>query len=50
MASAHQGPTELRQLEPPGPLALHYGASTPAMVVLAHLVFGAVVGGLYQFH
>ncbi len=49
MASLHQGPTELRQLEPPGPLALYYGASTPAMVVLAHLVFGAVVGGLYRF-
>jgi hypothetical protein len=49
MASVHQGPTELRQLEPPGPLALHYGASTPLMVVLAHLVFGAVVGGLYRF-
>ena len=49
MASVHQGPTELRQLEPPGPLALYYGASTPLMVVVAHLVFGAVIGGLYRF-
>ena len=49
MASLHQGPTQMRQLEPPGPLALHYGVSTPAMVVVAHLVFGMVVGGLYHF-
>ncbi len=46
MASAHQGPTSLRQIEPPGPLALHYGFSTPLTVVLAHVVFGMVVGAL----
>jgi hypothetical protein len=46
MASAHQGPTSLRQIEPPGPCALHYGLSTPVSVVLAHVVFGAVVGAL----
>jgi len=44
MASAHQGPTSLRQIEPPGPLALHYGLSTPIAVVVAHVIFGAVVG------
>ncbi len=49
MASTHQGPTELRQIEPPGPLALHYGVTTPLAVVLSHIVFGAVVGGLYHF-
>ncbi|HUJ26730.1 MAG TPA: hypothetical protein VLW85_11975 [Myxococcales bacterium] len=48
MASLHQGPTELRQLEPPGPLALYYGFSTPLTVLVAHVVFGAVVGGLYR--
>lgn len=48
MASLHQGPTELRQLEPPGPLALYYGFSTPLMVVVAHVVFGIVVGALYR--
>lgn len=46
MASLHQGPTHLRQLEPPGPFALHYGVSTPLVVVLSHIVFGALVGAL----
>jgi len=46
MASLHQGPTHLRQLEPPGPFALHYGVSTPVVVVLSHVVFGALVGAL----
>ncbi|HET7788848.1 MAG TPA: hypothetical protein VIR81_02275 [Myxococcales bacterium] len=46
MASLHQGPTELRQLEPPGPFALHYGVSTPLVVILSHIVFGALVGAL----
>jgi hypothetical protein len=46
MASLHQGPTDLRQLEPPGPFALHYGVSTPVVVVLSHIVFGALVGAL----
>lgn len=49
MASVHQGPTELKQIEPPGPLALHYGVTTPLAVVLSHAVFGAVVGALYTF-
>jgi hypothetical protein len=48
MATLHQGPTELRQIEPPGPLGLYYGVSTPLMVVVAHLAFGAVVGALYS--
>ena len=48
MARTHQGPNELRQIEPPGPLALNYGFSTPAMVVIAHIVFGAIIGKLYQ--
>jgi len=48
MASLHQGPTELRQIEPPGPMALHYGVTTPLAVVIAHVVFGLAVGGLYR--
>ncbi|HEY6909118.1 MAG TPA: hypothetical protein VI356_07100 [Myxococcales bacterium] len=50
MASLHQGPTQLRQLEPPGPFALHYGVSTPVVVVLSHIVFGALVGALAPIH
>ena len=36
-----------RQLEPPGFLALNYGARTPVSVVVAHLVFGIVLGAFY---
>jgi hypothetical protein len=48
MASEAQGPTVTRQLEPPGFLALHYGVRTPVVVVLAHLAYGAVLGGFYR--
>ncbi len=48
MASLHQGPTATRQLEPPGPFALYYGVSTPAAIVLAHAIFGAILGALYR--
>ena len=48
IASMEQGPTELRQIEPPGPLALHYGFTTPLVVVVAHLLFGMVIGALYH--
>jgi hypothetical protein len=49
MASTQQGPTPVRQLEPPGPFALYYGFSTPLAIIVAHAIFGATVGGLYQF-
>jgi hypothetical protein len=48
MASENQGPTANRQLEPPGPLALHYGVQTPVSVVLAHVIYGAVLGAFYR--
>ena len=44
MASEQQGPTPTRQLEPPGFLALNYGKRTPISVILAHLVYGAILG------
>ncbi len=47
MASEAQGPTVTRQLEPPGFLALHYGVRTPVSVLVAHAVFGAVLGAFY---
>ena len=49
VATLEQGPTEMRQIEPPGPFALHYGVTTPLMVVVAHALFGAVIGWLYHF-
>lgn len=48
MARPAQGPTEVRVLEPPGFLALHYGTRTPVWVVLSHLAFGALLGALYR--
>jgi hypothetical protein len=48
MASEEQGPTVTRQLEPPGPLALHYGTSTPLFVVLGHAAYGIILGVLYK--
>jgi uncharacterized membrane protein YagU involved in acid resistance len=47
MASEQQGPTVARQLEPPGFLALNYGVQTPLCVILAHLVFGVILGAFY---
>jgi uncharacterized membrane protein YagU involved in acid resistance len=44
MASERRGPTPTRQLQPPGVLALNYGRRTPLVAVLAHLVYGAMLG------
>jgi hypothetical protein len=48
MASEQHGPTPTRQLEPPGLLALHYGVRTPISVVLAHLIYGMILGAFYR--
>jgi hypothetical protein len=48
MASEQQGPTIVRQLEPPGFLALNYGVQTPVSVVFAHVLFGAILGTFYR--
>jgi hypothetical protein len=48
MANEQYGPTVVRQLEPPGFLALHYGVRTPLSVLLSHAVFGAILGGFYR--
>jgi len=47
MASRHRGPTPTRQLEPPGFLALNYGWATPLVTLLAHVLYGAVLGACY---
>jgi hypothetical protein len=47
MASELRGPTVSRQLEPPGFLALNYGVRTPISVLIAHVAFGAMLGGFY---
>lgn len=48
MAGEQHGPTVTRRLEPPGFLALHYGSRTPLSVIFAHLVYGLLLGSLYQ--
>lgn len=47
MASKHHGPTPTRQLEPPGFMALNYGTNTPALTLLAHVVYGVLLGAFY---
>ena len=47
MANEQYGPTVARQLEPPGFLGLHYGVRTPISVVVAHVIFGAILGAFY---
>lgn len=47
MASRQHGPTPTRQLEPPGFLALNYGRSTPVVTLLAHVIYGMLLGVLY---
>lgn len=48
MASEQQGPTVMRFLEPPGFLGLNYGYQTPLVGVIAHVVFGAILGAFYR--
>ena len=44
MASERAGPASVAVLEPPGLLALNYGAQTPAVAIAAHLVYGIALG------
>ena len=44
MASERAGLTAGAALEPPGLLALNYGAETPVVTLLAHLAFGVALG------
>jgi hypothetical protein len=44
MATERTGPTAKRLLEPPGFLALNYGAQTPLAILASHAVYGVVIG------
>jgi hypothetical protein len=48
MARSTEGPTVVRLLEPPGALGMSYGPRTPIVVMLAHMLYGAVLGGFYS--
>ncbi len=47
MATENQGPEPTRALEPPGFMALNYGRQTPAIALVAHVVYGLILGGFY---
>jgi hypothetical protein len=48
MADEQRGPEPTRQLEPPGFLALNYGRRTPISVIVAHLLYGGILGAFYR--
>lgn len=48
MVSEYFGPTPNRLLQPPGFLALHYGRATPIVTMVAHLLYGAILGAFYR--
>jgi hypothetical protein len=48
MASEHRGPQPTRQLEPPGFMALNYGRRTPLVALVAHVLYGTVIGAFYR--
>jgi len=50
MASERAGPASVAVLEPPGLLGLNYGVQTPAVAIVAHLVFGIALGLLLTAH
>lgn len=50
MASTYDAPSEARRLEPPGFLALNYGARTPLTTLAGHVLHGAILGAFYQVH
>lgn len=48
MANELYGPTVVKQLEPPGFLAINYGFQTPIWVVISHVIFGTILGAFYR--
>lgn len=47
MVSEYRGPEPTRLLEPPGFLAVNYGRNTPLVLLVAHGVYGAILGMFY---
>lgn len=48
MAQPFQGPTPTRQLQPPGFFALNYGRGTFIVTMLAHILYGIIIGTFYH--
>ena len=47
MVSEYYGPTPNRLLQPPGFMALNYGRRTPVVTILAHVLYGGILGAFY---
>ena len=47
MVSDFRGPEPTRLLEPPGFLSTNYGRATPFITILAHAIYGAILGTFY---
>lgn len=47
MVSDARGPEPTRLLEPPGFLAKNYGRTTPLVLLVAHVIYGFVLGAFY---
>jgi len=50
MVSDFRGPEPTRLLEPPGFLATNYGRMTPIVTILAHAIYGLILGAFYVLH
>ncbi len=48
MATEQDGPDARTALQPPGFFALNYGRRTPLFGLLAHLLYGAIIGSFYS--
>ncbi len=47
MATDSTGPEPTRDLQPPGFLALNYGQQTAIVTMIAHMIYGAILGAFY---
>jgi len=47
MVSDFRGPEPTRLLEPPGFFVTNYGRITPLVLIVAHVMYGATIGGFY---
>src|SRR5438445_10512708 len=50
MVSDFRGPELIRLLEPSGFLAINYGRLTPLVTLVAHTLYGLIIGAFYQLH
>jgi hypothetical protein len=48
MVSEYYGPTPNRRLQPPGFMALNYGRRTPMVAIVAHMLYGLIIGHFYE--